>query len=355
MSQEQRAAWERWRADLDVLHHIKIGRSFTPQSFGEVKSTQLHHFSDASTIGYGVASYQRLQDTENRINCALVMGKSRVILKDAPSIPRLELSAATVATKVGYLLYKELQINNVKEFYWTDSQVVLSYLNNERKRFHTFVADVEQWRYVPSEINPADHASRGTTGKQFTEAKDWLMGPKFLWDSERNFPSENVSTEVDKNDKEVKKIFATEFMPLREENHVLASLEKEISSWYRMKRVLAIVIGIIKRKRFIREEPKVEDLQGAEDKLIKWIQHREFANTIKILKDIDSRSIDRESEKKKKLLLRQRSNLLQCDPFLDSNGILRVGGRLQRAKLADNLKYPVIIPHSGKIPILIAR
>ena len=97
-------------------------------------------------------------------------------------------------------------------------------------------------------------------------------------------------------------------MPLREENHVVASLEKNISSWYRMKRVLAIVIGIIKRKKFIKEEPKVKDLQEAVEKLIKWIQHREFASTIRILKD--SESIDRESEKKKKLLLRRRSNLL---------------------------------------------
>ena len=79
------------------------------------------------------------------------------------------------------------------KIYWTDSQVVLSYLNNERKRFHTFVTnrvkmicdhtDVEQWRYVPSEINPADYASRGTIEKQFTEAKDCLTGPKFLMGS----------------------------------------------------------------------------------------------------------------------------------------------------------------------------
>ena len=41
----------------------------------------------------------------------------------------------------------------------------------------------------------------------------------------------------------------------------------------RMKSVLSIVIGIIKGKKFIMEEPKVEDLQEAEDKLIKWIQH----------------------------------------------------------------------------------
>ena len=93
---------------------------------------------------------------DKRKDLSAMLGKSRVVPKDAQSIPRLELTAATVATKFGYLLYKELQINEVEEFYWTDSQVVLSYLNNERKRFHTFVAnrvkmicdhtDVEQWR-----------------------------------------------------------------------------------------------------------------------------------------------------------------------------------------------------------------
>lgn len=60
-----------------------------------------------------------------------------------------------------------------------------------------------------------------------------------------------MSTEIDENDKEAKKIFTTEVTPLREDNHVLASLEKNISSWYRMKRVIALIIGIIKRKKFI--------------------------------------------------------------------------------------------------------
>ena len=75
--------------NLGFLHNIKIDRNITPQSFGEVKSAQLHHFSVASTIGYGVTSYLRLQDTEKRINCDLVMGKSRTVPKDAPSIPRI--------------------------------------------------------------------------------------------------------------------------------------------------------------------------------------------------------------------------------------------------------------------------
>jgi len=43
-------------------------------------------------------------------------------------------------------------------------------------------------------------------------------------------------------------------------------------------------------------------------------------------------TITRESEKKQKLLLRQGCSHVQFDPFLDSNGILGVGGCLRRAK-----------------------
>ena len=293
------------------------------------------------------------------------MGKSRVVPKDAPSIPRLELTAATVATKISYLLYKELHIQDVEEFYWTDSKVVLCYITNERKRFHAFVAnrvkiicdytEKEQWRYVKSELNPADYASRGTTGKQFLEAKTWLKGPEFLWKSEESFPTEQVSTVLDMDDKEVRQTIIATTTMLKQENYILTSLENNISSWYRMKKVLAIIIRIAERKKFIREEPKVEDLLLAEEQIIKWIQFKEFESTIQILDNANHTAVTRESEKKHKLLLRQRCSLIQLDPFLDSHGILRVGGRLRRAKLSDTLKYPAIIPHDGKIPILIAK
>ena len=118
---------------MHVLPQIKINRSFTPKSFHGTKSAQLHHFFDAGTFRYGVASYLRLQYTEDNIHCSLLMGKSRVVPKGAPSIPQLKLTAATVAAKIGYLLFKELPFRDVKEVYWTDSRVVLSYLNNEPK------------------------------------------------------------------------------------------------------------------------------------------------------------------------------------------------------------------------------
>ena len=57
------------------------------------------------------------------------------------TIPRLELSAATVAVKLDKMIKKELEIKVHKSVFWTDSTSVLRYIRNEDKRFHTFVAN----------------------------------------------------------------------------------------------------------------------------------------------------------------------------------------------------------------------
>ena len=63
----------------------------------------LHHFSDASEEVYGQVSYLRLVNTENKIHCVVVMGKSRVAPGKRVSIPRLELTAATLSVKMSKL------------------------------------------------------------------------------------------------------------------------------------------------------------------------------------------------------------------------------------------------------------
>ena len=105
------------------------------------KSYELHNFADASTSGYGQCSYLRVKDEDGNVNVSLVMGKSRVAPLKITTIPRLELTAAVVSAKVGVMLQEELNYANLKQFFWTDSKVVLGYINNDAKRFHTFVAN----------------------------------------------------------------------------------------------------------------------------------------------------------------------------------------------------------------------
>ena len=64
---------------------------------------------------------------------------------------------------------------------------------------------------------------------------------------------------------------------------------------------------------------------------------------------------DRQCVKERKALLKKTSSLNALDPYLDAIGMLRVGGRITKANLADSLKNPVILPKTGHITELIIR
>ena len=119
-----------------------------------------------------------MENKNGDINCCLIFGKSRVAPVKYVSIPRLELTAATLPVKISMMLNKELDIQITSELFWTDSQVVLGYINNESQKFKVFIANhvqfirdhtyVQQWQYVLTHDNPADDASSGLDSKNLS-------------------------------------------------------------------------------------------------------------------------------------------------------------------------------------------
>ena len=85
-----------------------------------------------------------------------------------------------------------------KEYFWTDSKVVLGYINNDARRFHTFVVNrvqkirhitsPKQWFYIPTNENPA---SRVKTVNELL-ASNWFTGPTFLCENEIPTPKDVV-------------------------------------------------------------------------------------------------------------------------------------------------------------------
>ncbi len=122
ISEQIRVRWERWRRELFLLNDVTVRRSFKPDGFQQLKSVELHHFSDASVSGYGQCSYVRLVDENDEVHCSLAMGKSRVTPLKNVTIPRLELTAALVSVKVSTMLSQELDYDKVTHIYWTDSR-----------------------------------------------------------------------------------------------------------------------------------------------------------------------------------------------------------------------------------------
>ena len=120
--------WKKRSNQLNLLKNLHITRCFKPTKIGRIKETSIHYFSDASDSGYGQASYLSLASETGRINCCLLIGKARVAPIKYITIPRMELVAAVLSVTISVLLQKELQPLNVKETFWTDSEVVLGYI-----------------------------------------------------------------------------------------------------------------------------------------------------------------------------------------------------------------------------------
>ena len=97
-----------------------------------------------------------------------MIGKARVSPTKLMTIPRREFTVAVVSVTVSHMLREELGCANAKEYFLTDSKVVLSYINNHARGFHTFVANrvqkirnsttPQKWHYGPTDKNPADGA-----------------------------------------------------------------------------------------------------------------------------------------------------------------------------------------------------
>ena len=67
------------------------------------------------------------------VHCCFIFGKSRVATVKYVSIPRLELTAATLSLKVSDVLRRKLHIPVASEEFWTDNQVVLGYISDEAR------------------------------------------------------------------------------------------------------------------------------------------------------------------------------------------------------------------------------
>ena len=81
------------------MENINIPRCYKPTDFGQIVEDTLHHFSDASETGYSQASYLRMINNNGDVQCYFIFGKSGVAPVKYVSIPRLELTTATLSVK----------------------------------------------------------------------------------------------------------------------------------------------------------------------------------------------------------------------------------------------------------------
>ena len=350
VSEQHVQEWHQWRSSLPALESLEIPRCHKPQGFGKSTHASLHCFADASKVGYGVACYIRQINAKGQIHVSLAFGKSRVSPLKPVTIPRLELTAAAAAAKAANLVKKELSIKNISELYWTDSQIVLGYIYNETRRFRVFVAnrvqrirdctDKNQWKYIETETNPSDAASRGITADDTEKVQVWFKGPSFLWKQEDEWETKQPSSMSLENDPEIQSTAYLNVTTIYTEEHLLDRLLRLFSDWLKMKRILAIMVAFINkcRRKTEPEFSSVASIDHAGKLLARMSQQIHFKE------DLQMASTDTRNAKRK-----VPKWLATLDPFKDENSILRVGGRLRNSEQEGEIKFPIIMPKKGML------
>lgn len=343
--------WLSFVKNLSELSKQRVPRCFLIKS--DLIRVELHGFADASLRAYGACVYIRGLYGNKSVSSHLVCSKSRIAPVRTVSLPRLELCACLL---LGNLIHRVLDILKNITFatinLWTDSEISLCWIKSHPSKWNIFVSNrvarIQElssgctWRHIRSKDNPADHLSRGLTSSELLNCAQWWTGPQFL--SQFDFvlschQSEDKSTDL-KNIPEQRKTVLT----VNEINYSAKNTFQRFSCFVRMQRVIAVCIRFCKNSRKNSEKIygplEVQELQNSFNAIIKSLQEIHFSTEIDILKN-------------GKLI--KNKSILSLTPFLDSSGILRVGGRLSNADIPYSQKYPILLPANDHVVTLLLR
>ena len=336
--------WKAWYNDLRNVTSVKIPRCYLPSDHHH-DSVELHIFVDASEKAYASAAYLRSCTDTGRVDTTLVASRARVAPLKLVSIPRLELQAAVMGSRLANTLKEEHSLDIKRTVFWSDSMTVLFWIRSDAHRFRPFVAhriseicettDASAWRWLPSRENIADLATRGAQLEDLTPDSPWFKGPQFLQRDENLWPVEvQRCNAVDDEDKEIKREFVGSVTQVRPPS-CLPDCTR-FSSFSRLLRATAWVLRYVHVLKCRREKSEYdvgelsrEELVEAERQLVKRCQEETFSEELNSLHRGQA--------------LQPSSRLIQLSPVI-VNGVLRAQGRTERATaLADQTRRPAIL------------
>ncbi|KAL0852653.1 hypothetical protein ABMA27_012494 [Loxostege sticticalis] len=326
--------WSKVAENLSILSKLNLERNVVCDN---AVSVELHCFVDASQEAFGACVYLRSTDPEGNIQVRLLCAKARVAPIKLTTIPRLELCGALLGAQLTNKVINSVRFEIQQKTIWTDSTVVLGWIKAQPKLLKTFVANrvIEineltqgfSWRHVPGDLNPADLASRGVDPQRLLSESLWWEGPPFLRKDLVEWPQQLQNMSIDLPEL---KTYVHVGTVETYKNPVIDF--GRYSNFSRLRRIFAYVLRFInncKGKNKITGCLNIEELDMSLKSLIKISQAEMFHEELKLL-----------SESKQ---VNKRSNLLPLNPFIDSDGIIRVGGRLKNSLFDFNKKHPIIL------------
>lgn len=336
--------WCKWKAYIQQITAVRIPRCYS-LVMTTAEEVQLHTFVDAGENAYAAICYLRIKKN-NDVSVALVAAKSKVAPLKPLSIPKLELLAAQLGTRLATKISQVRRIKTDSQFWWTDAKTVLRWLQLDPKNFQQFVmhrvgeiletTNVNQWRWVPSKENPADFATKEPTS---SNAQIWFDGPNFLRADTNEWPHCDDFGPLDET--EIKR----SALVIAKIHNIRLNLEV-FSNWRRLYRAVATFLVYCYRlkemakHKSIKNNPKVdcETIKRAQFFLIRYAQQSEYSHELLNLRH--GKPIEKGSK------------LISLNVYLDKNEVIRAQGR---AENLNNHEDVVVLPTNHHITFLLVR
>lgn len=345
LSSETKNEWLNIRHSFEDIKSMKLKRWLcTTQE--TLKDVTIHGYCDASTKAYGAVAYLRVRGVNGGYQTGIIAAKTKVAPIKALSLPRLELCGAVLLSKLLKHISEATRIPTSQIFCWTDSTIVLSWLQGDPNRWHTFVRNRvitildnvgNKWYHIQSQQNPADVASRGMLAPELRTYSLWWHGPEHL--KQEKIHMETLMNE--ETDLERRKTINTY---LTRENEEI-SLYRKIELFKDLPELLKTITYV---KRFLRlRQNQPVHLSITTEELEDSLQ-----TCIKIIQDVIFQEDIRDLLERKQV--RNTSRLKTLNPYLDDKMILRVGGRLQNANYLEHDRlHPIVLDHKNPLTSLL--
>ncbi|XP_055842511.1 uncharacterized protein LOC129909455 [Episyrphus balteatus] len=345
--------WQNFLNGLKDLPSIRIPRWLKTMSTNH--SFQLHAYCDASSNAYAAVVYLKTISSDGSIHVTLLTSKTKVSPVKPLSIPRLELCGALLLTKLLKHIKSGLNINisDKNIFAYTDSKIVLAWLNGDVNRWKVFVANrvskildtisVQQWHHIPTAQNPSDCATRGMYPNDLIDYKLWWEGPLILMQNDTEILNLNTTYD-DVNDDEILAEVKTKYILTIT---VSDDFVERFSTFNKLIRLSVLCSRFAfnarqkEKSNRITKPISTEDIQIWTLYWIKVVQALSFPNDLEHLNSKKNFSHHRQ--------------FLTLNPEKNSDGIIVVGGRLEQSNLSTEQKHPIILPARHHFTNLIIR
>ena len=311
---EEHFKWLKLFQELSTLNNVKFPRCLTPS--GTIGHPTLVIFCDASRLAFGACAYIRWKLFKGNFDVRFIAARSRVAPLKELTIPRLELQAAVLASRLGKTIISETRFAFEAIIYFSDSRVVLAWIKGQPRSYKpsvsTRISEIQsnsrpdEWFHCPTNDNVADDVTKGISTEEMKGR--WLNGPEFLRLPTDHWPCNRARrAQHERGKQRTEKVRMTCAVAVPQP----VIKYEDFSKWRRLLRVTAYVLRFCHNLRLKRtgindemtlDRLTAEEIEKAE---VYWLKLAQ-TGLVKKMKDGELKSLT---------------------PFVDSKGIIRVGGR----------------------------